>query len=392
MAILSSVTTVGCTALLLAVRACGSGETAGGPAAVLPPATESVGLREVASGLGSPLYLTAPPGDPRLFIVEQAGRIRIVKNGLLLPTPFLDISDAIASGGERGLLGLAFDPHYAMTGRFYVDYTDPNGDTHVARFVVGRNPDVADRASEQVLLTVDQPYANHNGGEVTFGPDGYLYVGMGDGGSGGDPQGHGQNANDLLGSLLRLDVSGAAYTIPPTNPFVGRSGARGELWNIGMRNPWRFSFDRSTGDLYIADVGQNVREEVNVSTAASGGGRGLNYGWNRMEGTACYDASTCDQQGLTLPVTDYTHADGCSITGGYVYRGAAMPALRGFYFYSDYCNGWVRSFRYAGGAATAAREWPMLKAGGQVTSFGEDASGELYIVLGDGRVFEIVPK
>ena len=376
-------------AMIGMLRGCGGdGGTPTTPPAV---ATDSVALRQVATGLDFPLYLTAPAGDPRLFIVEKTGRIRIVRNGVLAAAPFLDLSAAVSGGGEQGLLGLAFDPHYATSGRFYVDYTDRNGDTRISRFRVGAAADLADPASEEILLTIDQPYSNHNGGQLAFGPDGYLYIGMGDGGSGGDPQGHGQNPDDLLGSLLRLDVSAASgYTSPATNPYAA-GGGRAEVFSIGLRNPWRFSFDRGNGDLYIADVGQNEREEVDVSSATSGGGRGLNYGWNRMEGTACY-SGRCDRSGLTLPVTDYTHADGCSITGGYVYRGAAVPGLTGTYFYADFCNGWVRSFRYQGGRATDAREWPMLKPGGQVTSFGEDASGELYVMQSDGKVFQVVRR
>ncbi|MGE5090862.1 MAG: PQQ-dependent sugar dehydrogenase [Bacillota bacterium] len=378
-------------AMIVMLRGCGGGD-GGTPPSTLTPGTDSVTLRLVASGLDFPLYLTAPAGDPRLFIVEKTGRIRIVKNGAVVAAPFLDLSASVSGSSEQGLLGLAFDPQYATSGRFYVDYTDRNGDTRISRFRVSADPDVAEAASEEVILTVPQPYSNHNGGQVAFGPDGDLYIGMGDGGSGGDPQGHGQNPNDLLGSLLRLDVAGATgYSIPRGNPYAGGAG-RPEVFSIGLRNPWRFSFDRANGDLYIADVGQNEREEVDVSTAGSGGGKGLNYGWNRMEGTACYGASTCDRSGLALPVMDYTHADGCSITGGYVYRGTALPNLAGTYFYGDYCNGWVRSFRYEGGQAGTAREWPTLKPGGQITSFGEDASGELYVTQQDGKVFRIVAR
>jgi glucose/arabinose dehydrogenase len=376
-------------AMIVVLRGCGGD----GGTPTTPPAqsTDSVALRQVATGLDFPVYLTAPAGDARLFIVEKTGRIRIVKGGALGAAPFLDLSASVSGGSEQGLLGLAFDPRYGTTGRFYVDYTDRNGDTRIARYRVSADPDVADPSSGEILLTIDQPYANHNGGQLAFGPDGYLYIGMGDGGSGGDPEGHGQNAADLLGSLLRLDVSGATgYSVPTGNPYAA-GGGRGEVFSIGLRNPWRFSFDRQGGDLYIADVGQNEREEVDVSTAASGGGRGLNYGWNRMEGTACY-SSGCDRTGLTLPVIDYTHADGCSITGGYVYRGAAVPALAGTYFYADFCSGWVRSFRYQNGQATNPREWPMLKPGGQVTSFGEDAAGELYILEADGKVFQVVAR
>jgi glucose/arabinose dehydrogenase len=259
----------------------------------------------------------------------------------------------------------------------------------VARYQVSGNADLADPASGFTLLTVPQPYSNHNGGMIAFGLDGYLYVGLGDGGSGGDPEGTGQDRSDLLGSMLRLDVSGnGAYTIPPGNPYLN-TAYRAELWNWGLRNPWRFSFDRQTGDLYIADVGQNAWEEVNVQPAGSAGGE--NYGWNLMEGTHCYTRG-CSQTGLTLPVLDYAHNQGCSVTGGYVYRGPAIPALVGHYLYADYCSGWVRSFQYQGGRAANRLDRPALKPGGNITSFGEDARGELYILTSNGRVQRIVTR
>ena len=366
----------------------------GGAPAEPPAGTDSVRLVEVATGLDFPLFLAAPPGDnSRLFIVEKTGRIRIVKNGGLLPAPFLDLSARVSGGGEQGLLGLAFHPQYAANGRFVVNYTNPSGDTRVSVFRVSSNPDVADAASEQVILPVAQPFANHNGGMVVFGPDGKLYIGMGDGGSGGDPQGNGQNKGVLLGKLLRVDVSGAGVlSVPADNPFVGQAGARPEVWSYGLRNPWRFSFDRAQGDLYIGDVGQNAREEVDWSSASSGAGRGLDYGWNITEGIACYDPpSGCDRTGLTPPVLDYDHGDGCSVIGGYVYRGAAIPSLRGRYFYADYCGGWVRSFLLQGGTAAERRDWPTLRPGGLVTSFGEDAAGELYVMNSSGKVFRIAP-
>lgn len=339
----------------------------------------------VATGLTNPLYLTAPTGDPRLFVVEQPGRIRIVANGSLLATPFLDITDRVLAGGERGLLSIAFHPEYATNGYFFVDYTDLSGDTRVERYRVSADPNLADQTSAKLILFVDQPYSNHNGGLVLFGPDGMLYVGLGDGGSGGDPQGNGQNRGVLLGKLLRLDVDGGdPYAIPADNPFVGVSGARGEIWAYGLRNPWRFTFGREAGMLYIADVGQNRREEVNVAPAGAGG---LNYGWNVMEGDECYGASACDPSGLTLPVLAYGHSDGCSITGGYVYRGQAIPALQGHYFYSDYCGGWVKSFRYDGGAVVDRRDWG-LELGG-VLSFGEDSAGELYVLSANGNVYRL---
>lgn len=349
-----------------------------------------VGLSEVASGLAFPLFLTSPPGDnARLFVVEKTGRIRIVKNGSLVATPFLDVSSKVSNGSEQGLLGLAFHPGYASNGRFVVNYTDTSGDTRISVFQVSANPDVADPASEQIVLTIDQPYSNHNGGMVAFGPDGKLYIGMGDGGSGGDPQGNGQNRNALLGKILRFELSATGQlSVPSDNPFVGQPGIRPEIWSYGVRNPWRFSFDRQTRDFYMADVGQNAREEIHLSTSAVQFGRALNYGWNRMEGSACYSPSSgCNQSGLTLPVLDYGHSDGCSITGGYVYRGQDVPALQGLYFYADYCDGWVRSFRWNGNAVTEQREWPALKPGGQVSSFGEDARGELYVMTAGGKVF-----
>jgi len=372
----------------LSASACGSSS------ANNPAVGKGAKLQLIVSGLSSPLYLTAPSGDlSRLFVVEQTGGIRIIKDGALLPTPFLDISTKITAGGEQGLLGLAFDPDYASTGRFVVHYTDTNGDTHLSQFTVSSDPDVADPASEQVILTADQPYSNHNGGQVLFGPDGMLYLGLGDGGSEGDPQGRGQDLSDLLGSILRLDVrSTSPYSVPPDNPFVGQAGVQPEVWSYGLRNPWRFSFDRTTGDLYIGDVGQDSFEEVDVAPAAAGSGKGLNFGWNIMEGTHCYNASACNQSGLTLPVLEYPHSEGCSVTGGYVYRGSVIPALQGLYFFGDYCQGTVRSFRYQGGSATELTDWPTLRPGGSITSFGEDAAGELYVVIQSGSVFKIVPE
>jgi glucose/arabinose dehydrogenase len=341
------------------------------------PGQQGVKLEVVASGLTNPLYLTAPAGDARLFIVEQAGRIRIVQNGQLLNTPFLDLTSKVRFGGEQGLLSLAFHPQYASNGYFFVNYTDTNGDTRVERYRVSSDPNRADAASAKQLLFVDQPYANHNGGHILFGPDGMLYVGMGDGGSGGDPQGYGQNRNALLGKILRIDVtSGDPYGIPSNNPFVGTAGVRPEIWAYGLRNPWRLAFDRTDGTFYVADVGQNAVEEVNVVPAATGG---QNYGWNIMEGSRCYGSSSCARSGLLLPVTEYSHADGCSVTGGVVYRGSSLTQLRGHYFYGDYCQGWVRSFRYANGQATDPRTWDLGSIG-QILSFGEDSSGEMYVL------------
>ena len=359
-----------------------------------PPAGAGARLQEVASGLSSPLYLTAPVGDAsRLFVVEKTGGIRIVKEGVLLTAPFLDLGARVSSGSEQGLLGLAFDPDYATNGRFVVHYTDLAGNTVLSRFQVSPDPDLADPASEQVILAATQPASNHNGGQIAFGPDGFLYLGLGDGGSSGDSEGHGQNLTDLLGSILRIDTrTGDPYTIPADNPFLGDPTARPEVWSYGLRNPWRFSFDRANGDLYIGDVGQNQREEIDVSPAADGAGKGLNYGWNIMEGSQCFGGSGCNRTGLTLPVLEYSHQEGCSVTGGYVYRGAAIPSLQGHYFYADFCQGWVRSFRYAGGSVTDETSWPTLSPGGPILSFGEDSTGELYVLQAAGGVFRIVPE
>lgn len=365
----------------------------------VPPGADAVRLEEVASGLENPLYLTAPVGDSRLFIIEQPGRIRVIENGNLLPTPFLDITDRISSGGERGLLSVAFHPDYASNGFFFVNYTDRNGDTRVERYSVSTDPNRADPASAKLILGVEQPFANHNGGLIVFGPDDMLYIGMGDGGSGGDPRGNGQNRGTLLGAMLRIDVDGGdPYAIPLDNPFVGVPGARPEIWAYGLRNPWRFAFDNEAGDLYVADVGQTEWEEVNVVPASEAG---MNYGWNIMEGTHCYESSTCDRQGLTLPVLEYGHqtevalADGtqhptgCSVTGGYVYRGSQIPELRGTYFYADFCEGWIRGFRYEDGEATEPRGWDFGDIG-NILSFGEDAEGELYVLSANGRVYRVV--
>ena len=355
-----------------------------------PPTGSGARLQEVVTGLSAPLYLTAPPGDPRLFIVEKTGAIRIVKDGLLLPTAFLDLSSLVSNGGEQGLLGLAFDPDYATTRRFIVHYTDAAGNTVVSRFQASDDPDHADPASEGIILTQGQPFSNHNGGQILFGPDGFLYLGLGDGGSSGDPDNRGQDLSDLLGSILRIDVrNGDPYTIPADNPFAG--SAAPEVWSYGLRNPWRFSFDRGTGDLYIADVGQNQLEEVDVATLAEGAGRGANYGWSIMEGSRCFRGSGCDQSGLVLPVLEYSHQEGCSITGGYVYRGGAIPALQGHYFYGDFCGGWVKSFRYVDGQVADRTSWPSLAPGGPVLSFGEDSAGELYVMEQGGRLFRVVP-
>jgi glucose/arabinose dehydrogenase len=360
------------------------GACSGSEDSVQPPPPAELVLTPVASGLGFPVFLAAPVNDARLFILEKPGRIRIVENGALLPAPFLDIVSLVSSSGEQGLLGLAFHPRYATNGFFYINYTDLAGRTRIVRYTASAN--VANPASAKLIIEIDQPYSNHNGGMIAFGPDGMLYVGMGDGGSGGDPHGHGQDRTTLLGDMLRLDIDGGdPYRPAPGNPYIGRTDGRPEIWASGLRNPWRFSFDRTAGTMYIADVGQGSQEEINVvpSTQAN-----ANYGWRIMEGDACYGSATCDRTGLTLPVLTYGRTQGQSVTGGYVYRGNAIPGLRGHYFYSGYVGGWLRSFRYANGTVQDQREWEIADSG-NITSFGEDSNGELYMMNAGGTVFRI---
>jgi glucose/arabinose dehydrogenase len=344
--------------------------------------------RLVAINLDMPLFVAAPSGDARLFVVEQTGKIRILEGGRFLETPFLDLGGSVSGGNEQGLLGLAFHPDYAANGRFFVNYTDTEGDTRIVSYRVSADADVADPASASELLSIDQPYANHNGGWLGFGPDGFLYIGMGDGGSGGDPQHRAQDPDQLLGKILRIDVDGGApYAIPPGNPFAN-SGGRPEIFAVGVRNPWRIAFDGT--DIYVADVGQNAIEEIDVISTADAG---ANLGWSLMEGDTCFRARDCDQAGLVLPVHQYTHdSGGCSITGGYVYRGKAIPALTGQYVFSDLCDGRVRSFAYADGRAGPLTDWSgQLGLIGGITSFGLDSSGELYITTYDGNVLQLVP-
>lgn len=352
------------------------------------PTDFKLSLQQIASGLNSPVYVTSPPGDARLFVVEQSGRIRIFQSGQLLATPFLDITSKVLSGGERGLLSVAFHPQYATNGFFYVYFTGAGGELRIERYSVSANANLANGASAKLILAVPHARTNHNGGLAMFGPDGMLYLGLGDGGGAGDPDLNGQNRNTLLGALLRVDVnSGDPYAIPSGNPFAGRADARPEIWALGLRNPWRFSFDRSAGLLYVADVGQNLWEEVNVVSSSLAG---VNYGWNIMEASSCFDASTCNKSGLELPVLEYGHGDGsCSITGGFAYRGSALPEIAGHYFYADYCVGTVKSFLYQSGAATDKRSWDLGSVG-SITSFGEDASGELYLTSGNGGLYKFV--
>ncbi len=370
-----------CSSVAMATLACHSDSTGPGDGR-LPPGLTLALDPFISSGLSAPVFLTQPLDDGRIFVVEQSGRIRVIRNGALQTTPFLDITSRVLSGGERGLLSVAFHPNYATNHFFYVYFTtQTNGDIRIERFTTTSNPEVADPASSKLIITAPHStYSNHNGGLLAFGPDGMLYAGLGDGGSGGDPLGNGQNFNSLLGSLLRLDVDhGDPYAIPASNPFIGPANHRGEVWAKGLRNPWRYTFDATTGLLYIADVGQGLHEEVDVVTATHGG---LNYGWNIMEGASCYNASTCNQTGLQAPVLDYGHTGGaCSITGGYVYRGSAIPGIRGHYFYSDYCAGFLKSFRYESGAAVDQKDWGLTNS--SVTSFGLDFAGEMYMMSGN---------
>jgi glucose/arabinose dehydrogenase len=369
------------------ITAC-SGEGPSGP-----PVIPDLALDTVATGMSHPLFVTTPPGDrARLFVVERTGQIRIIKNGTLLATPFLDITPRVSTGPERGILGMAFPPDYAASRSFVVYYVDPGNVTILSRFhVPDGTRDVADASVEDTLLAIPQPIGDHNGGMLAYGRDGYLYLSVGDGGCCGDPDGHGQDRTELLGSMLRLDVGASgAYGIPPDNPWARDQVFRPELWNFGLRNPWRFSFDRVTGDLYIGDVGNDSREEVDVVPHSSRGGE--NFGWRIMEGRECFGGGSCNMSGLTLPVVDYGRNQGCSVIGGYVYRGNAIPALRGTYFYTDFCFAWIRTFRWVGGAATDQREYVLLDPNELPTSFGEDADGELYVTTDVGHVYKIVAK
>ena len=326
----------------------------------------------------------------RLYVVLQPGRIVSFPNDPDADSAdlFLDISDRVNDRGEEeGLLGLAFDPQYAANGRFYVYYSasDPRRSV-VSRFSVSADGRRADHGSERVLLEVPQPFSNHNGGQIAFGPDGYLYIGLGDGGSRGDPQGNGQDLSTLLGSILRIDVSAVdstgAYAIPADNPFVGRDGARPEIWAYGLRNPWRFSFDRATGEFWTADVGQNSFEEVDIVKP------GLNYGWNIMEGRHCFHGPGCDRAGLEMPVAEYGREGGCSVTGGYVYRGSQLPSLYGAYVYGDYCSGRIWALRHDGEEVT--NHMQIVNSGLRIPSFAEDSSGELYLLSFDGTIYRFV--
>jgi glucose/arabinose dehydrogenase len=354
----------------------------------LPP----IRLEPLAQGLSKPVGLVrAGDGTARLFIIEQRGTIRIWENGALRKQPFLDLRHKVLAGGEMGLLGLAFHPKFAENGRLFVNYNSTEGDlrTVIAEFRVGPGAAQVDPATERAVLEIPQPYSNHKGGHLAFGPDGMLYIGTGDGGSGNDPHDNGQSVGTLLGKMLRIDVDkrsgGKAYAIPPDNPFVGKITARPEIWAFGLRNPWRYSFDALTGMLYVGDVGQNHREEIDVVR------RGGNYGWRIMEGSICTPAvnPACDRSELELPIHDYPRSEGFVVIGGYVYRGRSIPGLCGVYVYGDYGNGRISGLRYDGRSVTATRK--LLDTNHRISAFGEDEQHELYVVDHQGEVLKLVP-
>ncbi len=348
----------------------------GTESATAPPRWPAITLNKVATGFTQPAYLAgAGDGSGRIFVVEQPGRIRILKSGSILPSPFLDITSLVQLDSEQGLLSVAFSPGFARNGTFYIDYTSKagNGRTVIARYhVLSTNPDLADASIAETILTIDQPYPNHNGGQLQFGPDGLLYIGMGDGGSAGDPQHNGQNPTALLASILRIDVEHGAGPYQP------------QIWAKGLRNPWRFSFDAANGDLYIADVGQDSYEEVDYVPA--GTGPGLNFGWNVMEGLHCYGAATCSASGFTLPVAEYDHGQGCSVSGGYVYRAKRYPALTGIYFYGDFCSGKLWGMRRVNGAWSTS---VLKETDFSVSGFGIDDDGNLYLLDYHGGIYEV---
>lgn len=359
---------------------------------------------EVVARAVEPVHLLAAPGDARrIFVVEKGGRVRILRDGQLEREPFVDISSRVSRGSEQGLLSIAFHPRYAENGRVFLSYTDRDGTSRlVERRVARGRPDRAPAEGEREILSQKQPWANHNGGLILFGPDGKLWIGFGDGGSRADPLDSGQRLDTWLGKLLRIDVDaessdGRGYAIPPDNPFAGRGDARPEIWAYGLRNPWRFAFDRDTRALYIADVGQDLWEEVDVEGPEPDGGlpaRGANFGWNIMEGFHPFKPAGRSTKGLELPAIEYGRAGGCSITGGIVYRGTAIPAIRGAYFYADYCTGKIWSFRWTKGEVEDATEWTAAvnpEGFSRFTSFGEDAAGEMYLLSQDGEIYKFVP-
>ena len=360
-----------------------------------PPDPSSVKLVPILQNFDRPLYLTGSgDGSNRLFVLEQGGKIWVVTDGKKSDVPFLDVSKLLSSdvfsGGysERGLLGIAFAPDYKTSGIFYIDHTDVKGDSVIARYHVSKdNPDVADPNSAQTILTQKQPYANHNGGQLAFGPDGYLYIAFGDGGSGGDPQNRAQNLGTWLGKILRIDVSGDNYTVPKDNPFVNTQGALPEIWAYGLRNPWRFSFDRQTGDLYIGDVGQDKWEEVDFQPAGDKGGE--NYGWNIYEGLHPYNGAAAPAN-MILPVAEYSHSEGIAVSSGYVYRGTKIPGLVGTYFYGDYGTGTIWSL-YRDASGQWQSNYFMKNTGNTISSFGQGDDGELYIANYGGSILSFEP-
>ena len=353
-----------------------------------PPEDEDLelALEPVANGLAQPIFLTAPVNDTRLFVLEKDGRVRVIKGGTLLPTPFLDITGRVGTVYSRGLLGMAFDPQYASNGQFYVYYIDRSDNVVVERFTSTPGADVA-AASGGVVISFRHGGQDLHGGSLEFGPDGMLYFASGDGGCCDDVPNNAQNMGVLLGKMVRIDVRTSPYTVPASNPFVGRAGVRPEIWASGLRNPWRFTFDTPAGDLYIADVGEREIEEIDIVKSTDAG---LNFGWRLMEGPACFNPSTNCQAGvsLTLPVHAYQHAEGCAIIGGFVYRGAELRGLVGRYLYADYCEGWLRSFRWTGSGTTDHRQWDGVSLPG-ISSFGRDGAGELYMIAGS-QVWKIV--
>lgn len=384
---------------LLAIASCPSSGSAGAEDSGVAATPVPIGLKIVTPAFERPVYAISDPVNAgRLFVLEQRGTVTIVVNGTAMPEPLVDISPQIEFGGERGLYSLAFDPRFFKNRRFYLFYFSVDRHTIVSRFRISKNdPNRINAGEEKIILDIVQPFSNHNGGQLQFGPDGYLYIGTGDGGSQGDPRGYAQNLGTYLGKMLRLHVRRLPAQVPPSNPFIKTPGAVHAIWAYGLRNPWRFSFDRLTGDLWITDVGQNSVEEINFIPATHGGG--INFGWNVLEGDQCYQPdSGCDRTGKWVPVHTYTHDVGASITGGYVYRGSAMPALKGHYFFADIMSRRIWSFRLANGVKTQFTDWTdMLRmpdgSGVTPSSFGEDADGELYIVdYYSGHVLKIVPR
>lgn len=354
---------------------------------LVPHGNLAIQLSEVISDLTLPLYLTnAGDNSDRLFILEKTGRIKIFDDNQILPTPFLDIRSIVSTESEQGLLGIAFHPQFATNRRFYINYTDLAGDTVIAEYLASiADANLADPTTARIILQIDQPAENHNGGQISFGPDGYLYIGMGDGGSAGDPARHGQNLEDLLGDILRIDINGTApYEIPTTNPYANSSSARGEIWASGFRNPWRFSFDSVSGRLFAADVGQNAIEEIDLVK------KGRNYGWNTMEGSSCFFPPTnCSTTGLTLPITEYTHDEGVAVVGGYVYRGTAIPNLYGKYVFGDYGSGKIWALTENPDGTWSRTE--LLDTDLLISSFGEDENHELYVLDLFGTIYRVNP-